>query len=501
MPSLLIVGDDSHTREVFRAVSSESDVEVLVAPGADDAARLCAADPPSLVFMDIGGSAADGIESVRRLREACPSSLIVCITPHDNAETAIEATKLGAFEYLVKPIAPERLRSIVKRGLDVGNFMSRSIKPVACEDAPADRFVGHSPPMQEVYKAIGRVAAQDVTVLVLGESGTGKELAARAIHQHSRRSDKPFLTVNCAAIPESLLESEFFGHERGAFTGADRRRIGKFEQCHGGTLFLDEVGDMTPLTQSKLLRVLQDQQFERVGGTETIRTDVRVIAATNRDLKSMLHDGRFRADLFYRLNTFTLNLAPLRNRQADLPLLVDYFLARFAREMGKSVRSVPPATMERLRVYPWPGNIRELQSVIKQALLQANGSVLAPEFLPEIVRAAPTPTPQSAASPQPAGEPTTEPTPTAPEAPAPVPTAALLDFIDERLRAGSQGLYADTLAWMEQQLITEVLRRTGGNQSEAGRLLGINRGTLKSKIVSLGISIGAKVELQGRPRE
>ena len=240
--------------------------------------------------------------------------------------------------------------------------------------------------MQEVYKAIGRVAPQDVTVLILGESGTGKELVARAIYHYSKRAPGPFLAINCAAIPENLLESELFGHEKGAFTGADRKRIGKFEQASGGTLFLDEIGDMTPLTQTKILRVLQGQEFERVGGNEPIRADVRVVAATNRDLEKMVAEGTFRGDLYYRLNVYTIRLPPLRERGDDLPLLAEHFVRRFGRELGKDVRGVSPEAMELLRRYPWPGNVRELQSVVKQALLGTTGPVVLPEFLPAAVR-------------------------------------------------------------------------------------------------------------------
>ena len=238
--------------------------------------------------------------------------------------------------------------------------------------------------MREVYKAIGRVAAQNVPVLITGESGTGKELVARAIYQHGPRAKAPFLALNCAAIPEQLLESELFGHEKGAFTGADRRRIGKFEQCHGGTLFLDEIGDMPLALQAKMLRLLQEQSFERVGGNETVRTDVRLIAATHRDLKAWSAEGKFRPDLYYRLGVFTIHLPPLRERGDDLPMLVQHYLRRFSRELGREVREVAPEALERLRNYSWPGNIRELQSVLKQALLQASGTVLLPAFLPEL---------------------------------------------------------------------------------------------------------------------
>jgi two-component system nitrogen regulation response regulator GlnG len=318
--------------------------------------------------------------------------------------------------------------------------------------------------MQEVYKAIGRVAPQDVTVLILGESGTGKELVARAIYRHSRRADKPFLTINSAAIPETLLESELFGHEKGAFTGADRKRIGKFEQCTGGTLFLDEIGDMTPLTQTKVLRALQEQQFERVGGSETVQCDVRLIAATNHDLERRVAEGAFRSDLFYRLSVFMLRLPPLRERLDDLPLLVDHFLRRFTRELGKDIQQVAPEVMDLLRAHCWPGNLRELQSVLKQALLKAVGTVLLPAFLPPLGPAEPPP-------------------------PLPAEFPDLQQFFEQRLHVGSTDLHAEATAMFERQLVTRVLRHTGGNQVQAARILGITRGSLRTKIRALGILI------------
>ena len=330
--------------------------------------------------------------------------------------------------------------------------------------------------MQEVYKAIGRVASQDVTVLIRGESGTGKELVARAIYQHSNRAGGPFLAVNCAAIPESLLESELFGHEKGAFTGADQRRIGKFEQCNGGTLLLDEIGDMSPLLQSKLLRVLQEQQFERVGGNETIQTDVRIIAATNRDLEQMVADGTFRADLYYRLNGFTIDLPPLRQRTSDIPLLVDYFLARFNRQLAKDVQTVSRPALDLLMRYRWPGNVRELQSVLKKAMVQASGPVIIPEFLPEMVRL-----PCAAGENSPNED---------------LPPGDLEALVGERLEAGSVNLYAEALEVMEKYLLTRVLRAAEGNQSRAAMILGITRGSLRNKIHSLGISIGRKVNVE-----
>jgi two-component system nitrogen regulation response regulator GlnG len=280
------------------------------------------------------------------------------------------------------------LRRVVGEALEVARRMRQPAAVAELGGTAPDpemdgAIVGSCPAMSEVYKAIGWVAAQDVPVLVTGESGTGKELVARAVYQHGPRAKAPFLALNCAAIPETLLESELFGHEKGAFTGADRRRIGKFEQCHGGTLLLDEIGDMPLALQAKILRVLQEQAFERVGGNETVRTDVRLIAATHRDLKAWSDEGRFRPDLYYRLSVFTIHLPPLRERGGDLPMLVRHYLRRFSRELGREVRKVAPEAMERLCGYFWPGNIRQLQSVLKQALLQASGPVLLPSFLPE----------------------------------------------------------------------------------------------------------------------
>src|SRR5258705_3926897 len=330
-----------------------------------------------------------------------------------------------------------------------------------------DAIIGRCPAMREVSKAVGRVADQKLLVLITGESGTGKELVARAIYQHSDRARMPFLAMNCAAIPESLLESELFGHEKGAFTGADRRRIGKFEQCNGGTIFLDEIGDMPLATQGKILRLLQDQKFERVGGNETIQTDVRVIAATNRDLKAFSEQGKFRPDLYYRLSVFTIRLPPLRERGDDLPMLVNYYLRRFSRELGKDVREVAPETMERLRKFAWPGNIRQLQSVVKQALLHATGSVLIPAFLRSAETT--TQTPPGAAS---------------PEGWAPFPT-----FIRPRLPSRSTDLNAEAQLEVDRVLLPLVLEFTERNQFQAAKILGLSRQTLRQRLRGIGHSI------------
>ncbi len=340
-----------------------------------------------------------------------------------------------------------------------------------------DSLVGRTVEMQEVYKSIGRVAPQNVTVLIRGESGTGKELVARAIYHHSQRSEGPFLAVNCAALTETLLESELFGHEKGSFTGAVTQRIGKFEQCTGGTLFMDEVGDMSPVMQSKVLRVLQEQQFERVGGTQTIKTDVRIIAATNRDIEKMVAKSRFREDLYYRLNGFTIKIPPLRDRRQDVLLLLEWFLAKFRKELQKDIHGFSPEALETLLNYSWPGNVRQLQSVLKQAIVQATGPVLMPDFLPSEVRSPSVETPDTATGVRPR-------------------ESDLLTLIESRMRAGSHDLYAESLAAMERILLTTVLQSTRGNQSKAAENLGITRGSLRNKIRQLGICIDHKINLQ-----
>jgi two-component system nitrogen regulation response regulator GlnG len=330
--------------------------------------------------------------------------------------------------------------------------------------------------MQEMCKTIGRIAPQDVNVLILGESGTGKELVARALYQHSRRANRPFLAINCAAIPETLLESELFGHEQGAFTGANRRRIGKFEQCNDGTLFLDEIGDMQPSLQAKMLRVLQEQTFERLGSNEMVQTQVRVLAATNYDLQKLVHEGRFRKDLYYRLNVVTLRVPPLRDRPSDVAELAHYFLFRFDRELGLDLRSFDPEAVEVLEQYSWPGNVRELQSVVKQAMLQASGNVILPEFLPEILRHEP---PLTVGAPTPSN--------------SDVTTADLAGAIDAFLQHGTTGIHEKIIAAVERLLLGRVLAHTRGNQSQASNLLGLNRQTLRHKLRTLGLAIDKTV--------
>jgi two-component system nitrogen regulation response regulator GlnG len=478
MPHLLIIDDEPSILHAFRRTFRDPDVTLSTASTAAEGLDAAARVRPDVVIQDINLPDQSGLECFRALRRQDARVPVVFITGHGTMETAVEAMKLGAFEYLLKPLELDQLREVVAAAFEVSRAMRVPAVVAEQEPAPepADVLVGRCPAMQEVYKAIGRVAAQDVTVLILGETGTGKELVARALYQHSRRAAAPFLAVNCAAIPETLLESELFGHEKGAFTGAERKRIGKFEQCSGGTLFLDEVADLSPLTQAKLLRVLQERQFERLGGNETVAVDVRLIAATNRDLDELVGEGRFRRDLYYRLNVFAVRLPPLRERGEDLSLLVDYYVRRFARELGKDVQRAAPEAVEVLYRYLWPGNVRELQAALKQALLRATGPVLLPGFLPGWLRPA-----EAAGAAAPAGT-----------------TADWEQLVADALQAGSTGLYAQALTLMERALLTRVLRHTGGNQLQAAKILGITRGSLRTKLRALGIRVGRSVEDEGR---
>jgi two-component system nitrogen regulation response regulator GlnG len=469
MHTLLVIDDDPLVVKCFRHVFSPGEVTIRVCPTAAEAVSEFRSHRPDAVLCDVRLPDRSGLDLLADLRAIDPKPPVILMTGFGTSETAIEAMRRGAYDYLLKPLDPDQLEDLVHRAFAVSRLMR---VPTAVTDTPTpgasagDPFVGSSPAMQEVFKAIGRVAGTDATVLIRGESGTGKELVARAVYQHSRRADKPFLAINCAAIPETLLESELFGHERGAFTGAERKRIGKFEQCDGGTLFLDEVGDMTPLTQSKVLRVLQDGQFERVGGSETLRCDVRVIAATHRDLEGMIATGGFREDLFYRLNVCTIRLPPLRDRAEDLPLLVRYFVSRSAREFGKGVADVSDDALAALRAYPWPGNVRQLQSVVKQAILNAVGPVLPADALPAEVRPGGTP-----ADRDPEGESDT------------------LRCVRQRLREGTSNLYAEVIERVERELLTEVLDQTNGNITQAAVILGITRPTLRAKLAKLGLTL------------
>ncbi len=475
MPVLLVIDDEPAIRHAFQRAFREGELTVLTATTAAEGRAIVEAQQPDVVILDVHLPDATGLETFRRLREVDPRIVVILITGHGTTDLAIEAMKEGVYEYLLKPLELADLRLLIDRAIESNRLMRipAMMPEVESIHQQGDVLLGRCVAMQEVYKAVGRVARQNVTVLVLGSSGTGKELVARAIYQHSDRAHKPFLAINCAAIPETLLESELFGHEKGAFTGADHKRIGKFEQCHGGTIFLDEIAEMSPLTQAKVLRLIQEQRFERVGGNETIQTNVRLIAATNADLDKMVEAGQFRRDLFYRLNVFTINLPELRDRGDDFIVLVEYYLKRFGHELGKPGATITPEAMALLRAYSWPGNIRELQSILKQALLRMSGSVLLPDFLPEQLRN------REVASGQ--------------ESNSAANPFSWEGFVNERIAAGSENLYAETLERMEREVLMRVLTRTDGNQLQAARILGITRGSLRNKIRSLGITIARSV--------
>jgi len=469
LPTLLVIDDEPSILLAFQRAYRNAGIEIVAAETAAEGLRQARRQPPDVAVLDVQLPAASGLDLYRSLRQIDARCPVIFITGKSTTDTAIEAMKLGAYEYLLKPLELAQLRQVIDRAFSISRLMH--VPAIVDEgesiDAHSDAIIGRCPAMQEVYKGIGRVAPQEVTVLITGESGTGKELIARAIYQHSRRADKPFRVINCAAIPETLLESELFGHEKGAFTGADRRRIGKFEQCAGGTLFLDEVADLSAAAQSKVLRLVQEKNLERLGGNEVIETDVRLLAATNQDLAGLVSAGRFREDLYYRLSAFTIFLPPLHMRGSDVDLLVHHYVRRIAAEFDRAVPAVPEPTLARLRSYPWPGNVRELQNVLKQSLLAAAGNVLAPEFLPPHIG------PPDADKP---GEAVGASTP-------------LQAFVEERLHAGSTTLYEEALRRMERIVLTRVLQHTAGNQVQAARILGITRGSLRTKIRDLGIII------------
>jgi two-component system nitrogen regulation response regulator GlnG len=470
MGRLLLVDDDPDLIVAQLSQVFASQHRIDVARTGTEGIRRVAERAPDVVLLDLRLPDQSGLEVYQQIRRVDARIPVIFVTMAKAADAAIEAMKQGAYDYLFKPLDLHQLRRVVVEALEVAQRMRA---PAVIAETPPDSdvegaIVGSCPAMREVYKAIGRVAAQEVPVLITGESGTGKELVARAIYQHGPRAQAPFLALNCAAIPENLLESELFGHEKGAFTGADRRRIGKFEQCSGGTLLLDEVGDMPLAAQAKVLRLLQEQAFERVGGSETVRTDVRLIAATHRDLEAWSAEGQFRPDLYYRLGVFTIPLPPLRQRGDDLPLLVHHYVRRLNRELSRDVREVTPEAMERLRSYPWPGNIRELQSVLKQALLCAKGPVLVPAFLPESLGGHGPRTTLVAAGDE--GVVRVEP------------------FLRQRIEAGSNAIYQEAHQYLDRLLLPLVLGETDGNKLQAARLLGITRKTLRLRLRALGLS-------------
>lgn len=462
MSKILVVDDEPNILGAFAELLGALGHETVTETRADSALARLEHEVFDLAILDICLPGMDGLEALRQIKARQLKLPVIIVTGQGTMETAIEATRRGAFDYQLKPFDPEEVLRSVERALSSARMMKGRVAVGPEPDSSGEAIVGRCPSMQQIFKAIGRVAATDVTVLICGESGTGKELIARAIHQHSLRDGQPLVTVNCAAIPETLLEAELFGHERGAFTGAVGRRIGKFEQADGGTVFLDEIGDAPLGIQVKILRVLQEMKFERLGGNETVHSDVRVLAATNRDLESAIASGGFRPDLYHRLNVVTLHVPPLRDRREDIPLLGDYFLGRFAKELNFDKPLLADDAMHLLLNYSWPGNVRELEHRLRRAVIFTRGYPIQAADLsfgqPSRSDRQQLGTDDSAAG-------------------------RWEDLVHKYLDAyRGPRAHEELVETVEKLLLAEALKRTSGNQTHAARLLGLPRATFLSKV-------------------
>jgi len=455
MAKVLVVDDEESIIWIFRKLVESLGHACLSAPTAEKGIEIARAEQPELIFMDVKLPGMDGLTALEEVRRVAPRSKTVVITAHGTLDTAVRAMKLGAVEHLSKPVELEEARTLIQAALK-GGGVNREVEALR-KAGGLSGIVGKSPGMQEVFKKVAAVAGSDATVLLTGESGTGKELLARAVHYNSARSSGPFEAINCASIPETLLESELFGHEKGAFTGAVRQKPGKFEVAGGGTVFLDEVGEITLAAQVKLLRFLEERKFERVGGTEQISVDVRIVSATNQNLEERVREGRFREDLYFRLNVVRIEIPPLRERREDVPLLVAYFLD-LARGAG-----VTTDALELMKNHSWPGNVRELRNAIERGVVLARGTPIRPEHLPDTVT-----------SPRPMGETDLE--------------ARVRELVEKLVAQGEAGdLYRHVEARWEKALLRRVLEQTGSNQVKAAELLGINRMTLRKKMEQHGL--------------
>jgi two-component system nitrogen regulation response regulator GlnG len=466
MSKLLLIDDEEDVRYSIQRIFDSPEIEVSTASSGEEGLKLIPKIKPDLVLMDIRMGGINGLETLRKIRASDSKLLVILMTAYGTTQTTIEAMKLGAYDYLLKPFDIAKLKEIVGNALKAARDMKQvvSYQPLLESEDYELGIVGRSEAMQQVFKLIGQVAVSDATALVTGESGTGKELVARAIYHHSERSTQPFLAVNCAAIPENLLESELFGHERGAFTGATLQRIGKFEQCNHGTIFLDEIGDMTPPTQTKILRVLQNGTFERVGGNQPIQVDVRVIAATNKPLEAAVAARQFREDLFYRLNVVRIHIPPLRDRREDIPLLVNYFLEKLAREHQRAPKSIAASVIKALEKYHWPGNVRELENAIRRAHVMAKSdAILLSDLPPEISGGSATASPGTGFSVDAAG----------------TDAAALARQLFQWAKRDPK---LKVIPAVERELVIQALKETNDNQVHAAKLLGITRATLRKRI-------------------
>ncbi len=457
--SVLIVDDSPDIRFAMSEVLKTKGFCVESASDGQEAIDILDTRFFDIVLTDLSMPRKSGMDVLKFVTEHSPETICIIITGYGTIQGAVEALKLGAYDYLCKPIKPDEVIILIDKALEIRNLRreNKNLKKELKNKYGFKNIIGSSPAMKEVFSLIEKVADTDSTVLITGESGTGKELIAHAIHYASDRKDKPFIPVNCAAIPEELLESELFGHEKGAFTHAIKTRIGRFELANKGTIFLDEIGEMSPSLQVKLLRVLQERKFERVGGVKTISVDIRVVAATNKDLETEVKEGKFREDLFYRLNVIPIHIPPLRERPSDIPLLVDYFLRKYSKGKGRKVEGVSEDAMKILMKYDWPGNVRELENIIERLVILSNGKTIKKEDLPiQIIE----------------------------KVGAQISTA----LPTGEMEIPEEGLsLSEAVSNLEKTLILKALERTGGIKNRAAKLLKMNRTTLIEKMKKLGL--------------
>jgi len=466
MQRILIVDKDADSRQAGEKLALDAGYRCTLAESGEVALQAIRRKLPDLVILDLDLPGLSGLDTLRAIRQEQPRLQVIVVTGHASTESAIEAITIGAFDFLLKPFDQQEMLAMIRQAQEVGRFLRQPVE--IDRDAPdsgGDALIGRSRPMQEIYKAIGRVAATDATVLIRGESGTGKELVARAVYQYSERADRPFVVVNCVAIPEALLESELFGYEKGAFTGATTRRIGKIQRGHGGTVFLDEIGDMPLSVQAKFLRLLQEKSIERIGGHEPITVDVRVIAATNRNLEEAIAEGRFREDLFYRLNVVPINLPPLRERLDDVPLLAEYFLDRSARDLGVRSPGIDAEAHGVLAGHDWPGNVRELANAMEQCLIFSRGRPIGPGEVSALVLGREMSPGESSGA----------------------PDQALKTWAVAEMAQGRDKLLAFMSDHLAALLIAEALKLTNGNRTKAAAILGLSRPALLARMDRYGL--------------
>ncbi|MBW1696490.1 MAG: sigma-54-dependent Fis family transcriptional regulator [Deltaproteobacteria bacterium] len=449
-PKILVVDDDLSLRQMLNAVLSDDGYEVQEASDGQSAVEAVENQFYDLILLDIRMARMGGIEALKQIKKLSPGIPVIIMTAYASVDTAREALKSGAFDYLTKPLDIDELKLLLERALRHYQLEqeNRYLKERLDDRFDFGHIIGNSAAMRALFETLAQVAPSEATVLITGESGTGKELIANAIHQNSPRKSRPMIKVNCAALPETLLESELFGHEKGAFTGATSRTRGRFQMAHGSTIFLDEIGEMSPATQAKILRALQEKEIEPVGGSATIKIDTRVIAATNKNLEVEIREGRFREDLYYRLNVVTVEVPPLRKRQEDIPLLADFFLKQYAEKNRKHIKGFTPKALDIMMRYDWPGNVRELENLVERSVVLARADMITPDEFPDAIR----------------------------------------DLYMETKQQDAGLTPGRTLKDVEREMIIRTLEETGGNRTHAAKILGISRRTLQLKLKEYGIN-------------